>query len=313
MNERGTRATVWLWLTAPIAVLLAIAAGSSLMVEDLFRRDTPYLAVQAVGQDLVTLFVALPALVVGAILAGRGSEGARLVWLGVLAYLVYTYAIYAFAVRFNPMFLAYVALLGCSLYALIGGLATVDLEGIKARFAQRTPVRAASIFLAVVAVLFYLLWLSEVVPASIAGEVPQSVTDNGTPTNGVHVLDMAWMLPAMLLTAVWLWRKRAMGYVLAGALLTFQPLLVLAIASMVVFMARYGQPVSAGQAGIFGILGAASLGMLIWYLSGLRGSNARSLRPRTPESGNLGGSRIQAKPDNSPEVGRVDPTYPEAE
>jgi hypothetical protein len=90
MKGKATRATVWLWLTAPIAVLLAIATGSSLFIEGLFSRDTPYLAVQAVGQDLVTLAVALPALAISAILAGRGSERARLIWLGVLIYLVYT-------------------------------------------------------------------------------------------------------------------------------------------------------------------------------------------------------------------------------
>ena len=49
---------------------------------------------------------------------------AQLIWLGVLVYLIYTYVTYAFVVRFNPLFLVYVALLGCSLYALIGGLAT---------------------------------------------------------------------------------------------------------------------------------------------------------------------------------------------
>jgi hypothetical protein len=32
------------------------------------------------------------------------------------------------------------------------------------------------------------------------------------------VVDMAWILPGMLLTAVWLWRKQAIGYALAGAL-----------------------------------------------------------------------------------------------
>jgi hypothetical protein len=104
----------------------------------------------------------------------------------------------------------------------------------------------------------------------IAGNIPQSVTDNGTPTNPVHVLDMAWMLPAMALTWIWLWRRRALGYALAGALLTFQPLLALAIVSMIIFMARYGQPASVGQAGIFGILGVINLGLLIWYLRGLK-------------------------------------------
>jgi hypothetical protein len=47
--------------------------------------------------------------------------------------------IYAFHVRFNPLFLVYVALLGLSLYALIGGLATTDFQAVKARFTEKRP------------------------------------------------------------------------------------------------------------------------------------------------------------------------------
>ena len=262
---------VWLWLTLPIAFLIATATGSELFVDDLFRGDAPTFVAQAIGQDLVTLGVALPALVVCGILASRGSERARLVWLGVLVYLVYTYVIYAFQVHFNQLFLVYLASLGCSLYALIGGLATTDFEHVKARFTQRTPVRAASVFLFVVAVLFYFSWLGEVVPALIAGEVPKSVTDNGTPTNGVHVLDMAWILPAMGLMALWLWRRLAMGYALAGVLLTFMSVLLLAIMAMEVSINLYAQTAVLGMAVVFGVVAAASLGMVVWYLKGLNG------------------------------------------
>jgi hypothetical protein len=265
-SARGTN--VWLWLTAPISILVAIAAGVGFLVEDLYR-DTAYFAAQAVGQDLITLAVALPVLVISALLAGRGSIRAYLVWLGVLVYLVYSYVIYALAVQFNPLFLVYVALLGCSLYALIGGLATTNFAGIKARFSRRTPVKAVGIFLAVLAGLFYFMWLSETVPALLAGEVPQSVIDNGTPTNAVHVLDMAWILPVTALTALWLWRGRALAYTLAGTLLTFLSLLALAIISMIVIMVLYGQAVSVGPAVIFAILFAISLWMLIRYLRGL--------------------------------------------
>lgn len=265
-----------MWLTAPIAVLVAIAAGSELLVDGLFRGDEPYFVAQAIGQDVVTLAVALPALVISAVLAGRGSERARLVWLGVLTYLVYTYVIYAFATRFNPLFLVYVALLGCSLYALIGGLSTTDFEAIENGFTDRTPVKAVSVFLAVVATLFYFLWLSEVVPALLAGEAPQSVTDNGTPTNGVHVLDMAWVLPAMALTAFWLWRRRAIGYTLAAVLLTFMALLPLAIVTMTVSMSIYGQPVALAPAAIFVVLAAISLGLLVGYLKQMKGNQDRS-------------------------------------
>lgn len=268
MDRKTGKADIWLWLTAPIAILLAIAAGAGLFRASVYR-DSPSLVAQAIGQDAVTLVVALPALAVSAFLIGRGSERARPIWLGVLIYAAYTYASYAFGIRFNPLFLIYVALLGCSTYALIGGLVTTDWAGIKAGFTERTPVRAVSIFLLVIAGLFYLIWLSEAVPASFTGTPPQSVIDDGTPTNVIHVLDMAWLLPALVLTAVSLWRKQPLGYVLAPALLANLTFLALAILSMTVFQARAGVPVVMPLVVIFIALFAVSVGMLIWHLRNL--------------------------------------------
>src|SRR5215208_466539 len=139
-----TTTRIWLWLTGPIAFLVAIAAGVGFFIEDLYR-DAPVNAAQAVGQDLITLVVALPVLIVSAGLALHGSMRAHLVWLGALGYLVYTYASYALAIEFNSLFLVYVALLGLSLYTLIGGLATTDFAEINAHFSPRTLVKAVSI------------------------------------------------------------------------------------------------------------------------------------------------------------------------
>lgn len=269
MNKNARNADVWLWLTVPIAVLLAIATMSGVFISGLYR-DTPNLVAQAIGQDVITLVVALPTLVIGAFLTSRGSQRARLVWLGGLIYTVYTYVGYAFDVRFNPLFLVYVALLGCSTYALIGGLITTDWEGFTAGFTERTPTKAVSIYLGMLASLFYLLWLSEAVPASLSGNPPQSLIDAGTPTNFVQVLDLAWLLPAIAITAISLWRKRSLGYTLAGALLTHFVLLTLAILSMVAFMVRAGQPVVIPQVVIYGVLFAVSIGMAIAYLKNLK-------------------------------------------
>ncbi len=165
------------------------------------------------------------------------------------------------------------ALLGCSLYALIGGLVTADKDEIKAHFVAKAPVKRLSVFLAMLVVLFYLMWLSELVPALLTGEVPESIQNNGVPTNAVHVLDMAWILPAFGITAANLWRKRSLGYTLAGVMLSYFVLLVSAILSMVVFMVRDGQPVAIPQAVIFGTLLVISLFILIWYIfaDGARG------------------------------------------
>lgn len=269
MNKNSGNADVWLWLTVPIAILMAIAAASGIFIAGLYR-DAPSLVAQAIGQDAITIVVALPALAVSAFLASRGSKRARLIWLGILLYVAYTYASYAFGIRFNPLFMIYVALLGCSTYALIGGLATTDWVGIKAAFTERTPVRAVSIFLLVVAALFYLIWLSEAIPASLTGIPPQSVQEDGTPTNVIHVLDMAWLLPALVVAAVSLWRKQPLGYALAPALLSNLVFLPLAILSMILFQARGGEPVAVPLVTIFIVLFGASIGMLIWLLKNLR-------------------------------------------
>jgi len=271
MNTQPRNTNGWVWLTIPIALLLAIAAGSGLFMRGLYR-DTPYSVAQVLGQDAITLGVALPTLVIGALLTWHGSQRGRLVWLGALVYTVYTYVGYAFDVRFNPLFLVYVAVLGCSTYALIGGLVTTDWADIQASFNERTPVKTVSIYLALLATLFYGLWLSDALPASLAGKPAQSLIDAGTPTNFIHVLDMAWMLPALMITAVSLWRKQPLGYTLAGALLTFFVLLALAVLAMVVFMARAGQPVVIPQVVLFVALFAASIGMLIGYLKHLMSS-----------------------------------------
>lgn len=264
------RPTRWLWLTAPVAVLLGTAAGSELLFDGVFRGDDHTLVAQIVGFDFVTLAVVLPVLVASAVLAAHGSERARLVWLGALAYVLYTYAIYAFQVRFNPLFLAYVALLGLSLYAVIGGLATTDLTALRDRFAHGTPVKATSVFLAAVTLLFYVVSLREIVPALLAGEAPRSAADAGTPTSAPHVLDLAWMLPAMGLTAVGLWRGRPLAYALAGAQLAFLSLMTLGLAAMMVSVQRFGEPVAPGMAVIFAVFSASSAGMLVWYLKHLQ-------------------------------------------
>jgi hypothetical protein len=259
---------VWLLLSIPVAVLMTIAAGSGLFVRGLYR-DGPFFTLQAVAQDFITLFVVMPTLAVSVWWTARGSSRARLVWLGALAYIVYSYAVCAFVVRFNSLFLVYVGLFGCALYALIGGVVTTDMKGIAERFTDRVPVRSVSAFLTLLAVLFYAVWLSEAVPAALRGTVPPSVQQNGTPTNAVHVLDMAWMLPAFLIGAVSLARRTPLGYTLAGAALTFVVLLVLAVLSIVVFMVRAGYPVIVPQVAIFGTSFVGGLVLLISYLETL--------------------------------------------
>jgi hypothetical protein len=182
VNQSTTRTEAWLWLTVPISVLLAITAGGWVFINGLCR-DTPAFAARARGQNLVSLVIVLPALIISAFLAHHGSPRARLLWLGGLVYLVYTYIAAAFDVKLNLLFLVYVALLGCALYALIGGLVMENMGGTRVSLTNKLPVKAVSIYLAGLAVLSYFTWWTDIIAAFMAGRIPQSIQDIGTPAN----------------------------------------------------------------------------------------------------------------------------------
>src|SRR5687767_13917567 len=106
----------FLWLSLLLAVLVAAASGAGILLEGTYAKESASWAAQGVGQDIVTLTLAVPLLIVSAIEASRGSKRALLVWTGVLVYLVYSYTLYAFFIHFNALFVVYTAALGLSFY-----------------------------------------------------------------------------------------------------------------------------------------------------------------------------------------------------
>jgi hypothetical protein len=212
---------VWFGLSVAAAVLAGVGNIIGLAaVERVYGTAYPSLTNQAIAQDLVNLFVVAPALIVLAIGALRGSLPAYLAWLGVLVFTVYNYVIYAFAIRFGPLFLVWVGVLGVAVFALLGGVGAVDTSAVRARFGQRRMWLPAW-FMIAMAVLFGGLWLADIVPALVSGDVPGSTLDMGVPTNPVHVLDLAFFLPATLLIGVLLLRRRAFAYTVGPAILAF--------------------------------------------------------------------------------------------
>ena len=229
-----------LWVGLSVAAGLLSAAGSVtalLAAGRIYRAETAALADAATAQDLVGLVLVAPLLVVLPIRASRGSLRAWLCWLGCLAFTVYNYAIYVFSIHFGPLFLPWVAVLGLSLFALIGGLATLPGQPLTNRV-DAARVRWIGWFLIAVAVLFGLLWLREIAPDLFAGRPSTSAGDWRVPTNPVHVLDLAFFLPAVFVSGVALLRRRWLGSAtVAGQLsflaLTCLPILVTPVVSQV--------------------------------------------------------------------------------
>lgn len=224
-------------LTVLVLVLMPIATCVGLFVPG-FYRDAPSIIPQARGQDLVTLVVAEPLLLVGLLAARRGFVSGTLLWIGALAYVLYTYALYSYTTYFNALFLVYVALFAVSLWALVALLTRTDTARIADAVVQRMPVRAIAGFLALVGAFFLFAWLGQIVPATLHGTVPAPIAEARMPSNPVFVQDLAVVIPLLFVSAVWLAQRRVWGYVIAAAMLILSDIIALALIAMSLFMAQ---------------------------------------------------------------------------
>jgi hypothetical protein len=264
------QAKTWLGLSIAAGVLAFGGSVVGLSVDGTYDSLTSAFLFQALAQDLVNVVVVAPLVVICAVLALRGSYRAGLLCLGAVAFTVYSYVIYTFSIPFGPMFPLWVAVLGLSLYALMGGLTSLDRERAAEHFTHNRAVTVAAWTLLVVAGLFGLLWLSEDVPALLNGVRPQSVEDMALPTNPVHILDYALFLPAAVWAGVGQLRRRAFAYPVTAAFLVLLLLTCLPILITPFVQVALHEPASWGVMIPIGIVAAVIAGVLSWLLGTLR-------------------------------------------
>jgi hypothetical protein len=120
------------------------------------------------------------------------------------------------------------------------------------------------------ALLFYLLWLSQDIPALLTGKIPATVTGNGLLTDPVHVLDLGLLLPAMVITSISLWRGKLLGFLFAVPLLVFSILTGIGILATFLIMNRQGTLTNLGVELFFAIIIVVSLVLSVLYLREVR-------------------------------------------
>lgn len=229
-------------------------------MESTYARDAASMAAQGVGQDWVNLLVGVPTLLLSFIALQRGHRVGSLVYGGALFYFLYSFIIYAFGVHFNQLFLVYCAVLGLCLYAFILYAVSMSKVGAGGWF-DDAPVRFVAFYLIIVALLLYVLWLSAILPAVLQDTVPAEVRDYDLLVNPVHVIDIAFALPGLLIAAALLWRREDFGYVLSCIALVFLILLTIALAGMVIALIARGVSEDFTIAFVFGGLFIATIGV----------------------------------------------------
>ena len=254
-----------------LSEVLAAGAGLAAVIASLagfipgLYRDRAVVIPQTHGYDVGNL-VAAAVLGIGLLWSARGSARGRLLAIGALACLVYSYVTYAFLIVLNPATLLYVVVLSLAVWSVAAGLLSFDASELEAALGRPLLRRATSAFLFAVVVLFAVNWLRQIGAALMSGHLPSDLAANGWPMNPVWVEDLGFALPLMGLGGVWLFMRRKGGVEIALAMLVFMPLLAVTILSMAASMAISGQTLDMALVGIFGTLAVVSTAFaVVWF------------------------------------------------
>ena len=256
-------------LSVLLVFILSIVSYYGAFVEDTYSRDTVSMAAQGVGQDIVDLFFVVPLLIITLFLTNKGNLKALLFLAGAVFYVLYSFVIYSLGVHFNSLFLHYCAVLGLSLYTFLLVMNRLISLNISNYFNDHVPRRTIAGFLIFVAIMFYLLWFKDVVPAVWNNSVPATVSDYNLLVNPVHVLDISIVLPGLIVAAVLLLKKQSLGYILSTIGLVFTIILTIALIGMVIMLQVRGIGEDISLVWIFGLLSIVSAILLFLLLKNL--------------------------------------------
>jgi hypothetical protein len=249
-----------LWISLPILLFSLVACFFGVFYGDIvYAREVLSYKTQGVGQDIVTLFMVLPIFIISMYFAYRKKPIGLLFWAGCLFYFFYTYAIYSFGLHYNQFFLVYCAILGISTYGFIYFL----LHYTKKIVVTNVHINFIAIYLFIIAGVFYLLWLSEEIPSMITNTIPKSVVDVQIMINPVHVVDLSFCLPLLVITGVLIKKNNHLGYLLAPIALLFGILLAMAIICMLIVMLLNHVEIDYILTTIFSIIAVFSIFLLV--------------------------------------------------
>lgn len=182
-------------------------------------EDGEWANAQWLGQDIVTLFLAAPLLLISYFKGVKGNNSRwELVFSGILMYHAYSYAFYMFAAKLTFLYLFHAPVFGLSLIGLIISLIRVFSSPSEYSVSQpRIPWLVAGYLLSISLILAF-LWSSDII-SHLRNPMHTSDTPNGEAPLIIYSLDLALIVPLMIASALLLLRKNRSGYVLSGIML----------------------------------------------------------------------------------------------
>lgn len=233
----------------------------------LYKHDSVSVVAQGKAQDIITVVLGIPLLIISLILSRRGSLKGRLLLAGTLGYFLYTYMSYVFLWMYNPLFLVYVILMSASFFSFVLTLMSFDLEDLTSRFSKRLPVRLLGGFQIFFSVALAMLWLGRIIPPLINGTVPLGLEHYTTLV--IQGMDLGFIVPAAFVSGVLLINRKPFGYLLSSVIIIKGITMGTALTAMIIGQALAGVKMSLAEIVMFPVINLVIVYFLVLILKNL--------------------------------------------
>lgn len=230
------------------------AYGESVVLynKGIYARDSISMSSQAIGQDIITLVIGIPLLVISLVLIHRKNGKGKFLLTGILGYFLYTYTSYSFLILYNRLYLVYITIMALSFYGFILCIHDISTYKISDLFHNKFPVKSLSRFLWIVGGVLVCMWLSKIIPTIVSGKAPTELEHYST--MGIQTLDLGFVAPASIVAGCLLSKKNKWGYLLSVILVLKGVTMTAAVTAMAIGQRMNGVKISIAQMALFPIL-----------------------------------------------------------
>lgn len=198
-----------LWFAATGLVLFAAVNG--LANNHVYDNLMPKVFVAAqIPQDILTILLC-GLLVILIVRTKENSYKEPIIIVGILGAFAYLYGIFSIERVYNWLYLIYLAILSATFYTIIYSLGSFRSDSVAKIDVPKGIKLTTAVFSLVIAVLFFMLWTSALNPLMKTGKQIDSLYS-------IYLIDLAFIMPAFIVTAIMTFLKKPMGYILTPAM-----------------------------------------------------------------------------------------------
>lgn len=261
---RALWALIW-----TLASLALIATLTGILRND-FYQDGEWVRAQWLGQDVVTLLLGIPLMLVA---ARKAIVNRQLIWelvlAGTLLYFSYIYTFYVFEASFTFLYFFHLPIFSLSLLCFF--MVCHHILNARKHYAYTDSFSRFTIvfYLLLISAMLTWLWLQDLI-SHLTIEQFLSQTPDGEPLLTIYTLDLGILIPFSVIACLLLLRNHALGLILIGIVLTKTFLLGFALMAMSLSMYLQGLDPDVFLVMLWSFVGLAGLMLSIVYLNKLR-------------------------------------------